>query len=1134
MLRVPLGNDVNVRWRINETDTNGASVPYNLEGHDLQVEIRIGLYVRTVTDFTVDGNLISFTYLGRDQKKYGPVTFWLIENAGKVGMHTLDKAGELELVDSTSKAGGASGSNNLAFQTLQLYSVLSVLEDSAIPETIARKTWVNGKLANYFTKTDADARYLQGVNWEDIGEKPSTLAGYGITDAKIQGGEVILGNGRIRPLTEHQSIAHLATKEEVGEKVDKVPGKSLSPEEFSSEEKSKLGGIASGAQVNVIEGIQKNGADLPITGKKVNIEVPTKTSDIQNDSDFTTNETVQGLLDVIRGKIPEQATSENQLADKAFVNSSVATNTADYISNNGQPFASLASLQAYAGAKTNNDYAFVVGVDAAGNTTYTRYKYNAATGRWAEEFVLNNSSFTAAQWGAIMSGITSALVEKLNALPTKTDLDAALGSKQGTISDLQEIRSGAQAGAAAYKKPTTGIPNSDLSEETRNSLNKANTALQEHQNLDHLATKDELSSVANRTTSLEGSIEELLLGSHDHMAAAWAEDQASPAAVKSAGDPSLVNFDFQVIDHKRNADERSEPVGQTLRNNILRFKDGHFAPAVGITAAQAAECMENDLYLDGTLYAAAGSYDPAAFYADHCTWEAGQDDVVRLTHPVLRKGSAQGDEVGWYLMPWETTSKDYSFMLGFQHTLHYLQNVKGMSGRVWNFISTEPKSWDGLEAVKVAPSAFSPSPVAVITDEGLRKSRCAFYAYDGESAVSGNGGAGDSGGLSTLLRNTGKTFPASSVMSQTTTMQYARNNNSDPTRNYPFAEGGWALYNLFVTWLEIKYGTRAIHASGRFQSGISSNDSCSNEANWRSNGGVRCRPQGGDSWEYRGWSSASAILKKNANGDAPSNWSAFLNNYRPKEACMESQLAASFAVEAGVRAGVEFEMYGEIYTWAAVPDTDDLEHGHMNAVIRSIRRGTIDAFDASGNATTFDVEFCLRMSLFEGANLSGDIFRYWGGGLEIIGTVVGTESGRSGDPVDIFFEPDQKKWVTDTEYSHADGSKFVAEDHHEKLAEAVSLGNGYTLADSPMTPWPVKKGGALTQGMCHYGYCAVYWGNTLGARVRVGVRFSGNAYNGYCSPRNLHANYTAGNPTTAFGGSAQVLIGESAAAQQAQ
>lgn len=44
--------------------------------------------------------------------------------------------------------------------------------------------------------------------------------------------------------------------------------------------------VEDGAQVNVIETIQKNGVDLPISNKTVNITVPTKTSDLTNDSGF--------------------------------------------------------------------------------------------------------------------------------------------------------------------------------------------------------------------------------------------------------------------------------------------------------------------------------------------------------------------------------------------------------------------------------------------------------------------------------------------------------------------------------------------------------------------------------------------------------------------------------------------------------------------------------------------------------------------------------------------------------------------------------------------------------------------------------------------------------------------------------
>lgn len=72
-------------------------------------------------------------------------------------------------------------------------------------------------------------------------------------------------------------------------KVDKVDGKGLSTNDYTSDEKTKLSGIASGAQVNVLEGIQKNGTAVTITNKIANISVPTKTSDITNDSGFITS-----------------------------------------------------------------------------------------------------------------------------------------------------------------------------------------------------------------------------------------------------------------------------------------------------------------------------------------------------------------------------------------------------------------------------------------------------------------------------------------------------------------------------------------------------------------------------------------------------------------------------------------------------------------------------------------------------------------------------------------------------------------------------------------------------------------------------------------------------------------------------
>lgn len=147
---------------------------------------------------------------------------------------------------------------------------------------------------------------------------------------------------------------------------------------------------------------------------------------------------LQDDIDAITAKIPAQATSTNQLADKDFVNSSIATNTAHYISNDGQPFTSVAQLEAYTGTVTNNDYAFVTGTDEQGNTYFDRYKatVNGTTVSWAKEYRLNNSSFTAVQWAAINSGITGTLVTKLNNIPTLTPRTEIWEKLDGTTEEV--------------------------------------------------------------------------------------------------------------------------------------------------------------------------------------------------------------------------------------------------------------------------------------------------------------------------------------------------------------------------------------------------------------------------------------------------------------------------------------------------------------------------------------------------------------------------------------------------------------------------------------------------------------------------------------------------------------------------
>ena len=146
-----------------------------------------------------------------------------------------------------------------------------------------------------------------------------------------------------------------------------------------------------------------------------------------------------GIAD-IEALVPIQATPQNQLADKQFVNSSIATNTGNFVGT----FNTMEELEAVENPG-NNDYGYVVSTDEQGNTVYSRYKYNATTGQWQFEYALNNSSFTAAEWAAIQSGITALLVEKLSGLPTNAQLQAALGNITTDVSAIQSLIPGTAA-----------------------------------------------------------------------------------------------------------------------------------------------------------------------------------------------------------------------------------------------------------------------------------------------------------------------------------------------------------------------------------------------------------------------------------------------------------------------------------------------------------------------------------------------------------------------------------------------------------------------------------------------------------------------------------------------------------------
>ena len=260
---------------------------------------------------------------------------------------------------------------------------------------------------------------------------------------------------------------------------------------------SKILEIIAELPIKVIEHIRSisvNGTPQEIVDKNVNITVPVKTSELTNDSNYvssgelataafsgdyndlenkpeipsldgyatethvgseiaTHNSSVDSHQD-IRGKIsdiedliPTQASEANQIADKNFVNSSIATATATFrgtfnvvtelnLHYNSTHLEIANALDDLVGdyqiEADNNDYCFVQIPTADSTPTeiakIERYKF--AVDHFVFEYVLNNSGFTAAQWASISSGITSGLVTQIG-----TNASDIL-TIQGAITDL--------------------------------------------------------------------------------------------------------------------------------------------------------------------------------------------------------------------------------------------------------------------------------------------------------------------------------------------------------------------------------------------------------------------------------------------------------------------------------------------------------------------------------------------------------------------------------------------------------------------------------------------------------------------------------------------------------------------------
>lgn len=123
--------------------------------------------------------------------------------------------------------------------------------------------------------------------------------------------------------TDEGAIEQLQT--DVSGKVDKVEGKGLSANDYTDNEKSKLSGIAAGAQVNVKSNWNESNSssDAFIQNKP---SIPSKTSDLTNDSSFIT--AAQAPLQGVKGDAETDYRTGNVSITKANIGLGNVTNDA--------------------------------------------------------------------------------------------------------------------------------------------------------------------------------------------------------------------------------------------------------------------------------------------------------------------------------------------------------------------------------------------------------------------------------------------------------------------------------------------------------------------------------------------------------------------------------------------------------------------------------------------------------------------------------------------------------------------------------------------------------------------------------------------------------------------------------------
>ena len=326
-------------------------------------------------------------------------------------------------------------------------------------------------------------------------------------------------------LTSHQDISHLATKTEVSGKVDKVNGKQLSTEDFTTALKNKLNGLSNYDDTTISNALSSLQTQLnTLVSGNPSTAINSFNEIIAFLEGIADSEDLESIIASIEQQIADK---QDKISDLETIRSGAAkgaTALQSYTETDPVFSASAAagikpSDIANWNSKTSNT-GTITGIKMNGASKGTSGVVDLGTVITAHQDIsgkvdkvsgkgLSTNDYTTDEknkLGGIAAGAEVNVQSDWNV--TDTTSDAYIKNKPTIPSAVTESTVsgwGFTKNAGTYSKPSTGIPKTDLASAVQTSLGKADTALQSHQDISGKINGDGTITKIVKVTSLPSS-----------------------------------------------------------------------------------------------------------------------------------------------------------------------------------------------------------------------------------------------------------------------------------------------------------------------------------------------------------------------------------------------------------------------------------------------------------------------------------------------------------------------------------------------------------------------------------------------------------------------------------------------------